>query len=165
MEFYENGGAATARLLWSSTSTPKAAVPTAASIRRRTPPPTAILVNFQPAASPVPAGYLADGGLVYASRGNGQSYGWTIDNTAQTRDRERGELAGSALRHVDPHAEAGQSRRDLGDRASSTAPTGCASSSGDAANFDSVFRTTAEGVLVVNGTPTTATRWVEGTPP
>ena len=35
--------------------------------------------------------------------------------------------------------------------------------SGDAANFDSVFRTTAEGVLVVNGTPTTSTRWLEGT--
>ena len=27
--------------------------------------------------------------------------------------------------------------------------------SGDAPNFDSVFRTTAEGVLVVSGTPTT----------
>jgi hypothetical protein len=34
---------------------------------------------------------------------------------------------------------------------------------GDAANVDSVFRTTAEGVLTVSGTPTSATRWLEGT--
>jgi hypothetical protein len=26
-----------------------------------------------------------------------------------------------------------------------------------------VFRVTAEGVLVVSGTPTTSTRWIEGT--
>ena len=35
--------------------------------------------------------------------------------------------------------------------------------SGDASNFDSVFRMTVEGVLAVNGTPTTSTRWIEGT--
>ena len=86
MEFYENGGLATARLLWSSPSTPKAVVPRRASIRRRR-CAAAIFVNFQPSTSPVPAGYLADGGLVYGNRGNGQTYGWTIDNTAQTRDR------------------------------------------------------------------------------
>jgi hypothetical protein len=34
---------------------------------------------------------------------------------------------------------------------------------GDASNVDSVFRTTVEGVLTVSGTPTTSTRWVEGT--
>ena len=34
---------------------------------------------------------------------------------------------------------------------------------GDASNFDSVFRTNVEGVLTVNGTPTTSTRWIEGT--
>ena len=36
---------------------------------------------------------------------------------------------------------------------------------GDAGYFDSVFRTTVEGVLTVNGTPTTSTRWIEGTRP
>ncbi len=35
--------------------------------------------------------------------------------------------------------------------------------SGDASNFDSVFRMTVEGVLTVSGTPTTTTRWIEGT--
>jgi hypothetical protein len=35
--------------------------------------------------------------------------------------------------------------------------------SGDAKFFDGVFRTTVEGVLTVNGRPTTSARWVEGT--
>jgi hypothetical protein len=34
---------------------------------------------------------------------------------------------------------------------------------GDASYYDSVYRINAEGVLVVNGTPTTSARWVEGT--
>jgi hypothetical protein len=34
--------------------------------------------------------------------------------------------------------------------------------SGDATFFDSIYRTTVEGILTVNGTPTSAARWVEG---
>src|SRR5687768_17539168 len=44
-------------------------------------------VNFQPAGAAVPAGYVADVGLVYGDRGNGLSYGWDATNTAATRDR------------------------------------------------------------------------------
>jgi N-acetylneuraminic acid mutarotase len=33
-------------------------------------------INFQPARSAVPAGYLADTGAVYGDQGNGYSYGW-----------------------------------------------------------------------------------------
>ena len=82
MEFYESTGAATARLLWSSTSTPKAVVP-----GTRLYPSSSIRVNFQPASAPVPSQYLPDGGLVYGSRGNGQTYGWTRANGLFTRDR------------------------------------------------------------------------------
>jgi hypothetical protein len=35
--------------------------------------------------------------------------------------------------------------------------------SGDPSQVNSVFRVNVEGVLVVSGTPTTATRWIEGT--
>jgi hypothetical protein len=35
--------------------------------------------------------------------------------------------------------------------------------SGDALHFDSVFPVTVEGVLTLSGTPTSATRWIEGT--
>ena len=62
MEFYENTGAATARLLWSSPSTPKAVIPSArlfASVAPPPPPPPpsgAVQINFQPAGAPVPFG-------------------------------------------------------------------------------------------------------------
>src|SRR5438552_16942420 len=44
-------------------------------------------VNFQPAASAVPSGYLADSGLAYGDRGNSFTYGWDASNTVATRDR------------------------------------------------------------------------------
>jgi hypothetical protein len=49
--------------------------------------PFAVRVNFQPASSPVPAGFVMDSGQVYGSRGNGYTYGWNADNRANTRDR------------------------------------------------------------------------------
>lgn len=47
-----------------------------------------IYVNFQTAAATVPAGYLADAGLIFGNRGNGQSYGWSVNHTDVARDRE-----------------------------------------------------------------------------
>jgi probable HAF family extracellular repeat protein len=44
-------------------------------------------INFQPATSPVPVGYVADTGAVFGTRGNGFSYGWNVSNTVNTRDR------------------------------------------------------------------------------
>jgi hypothetical protein len=45
-------------------------------------------VNFQPAGSAVPAGYVPDSGLTYANRGNGFTYGWNADNSVNTRDKD-----------------------------------------------------------------------------
>jgi glucose/arabinose dehydrogenase len=160
MEFFENTGAAVARLLWSSASTAKAVVPTtrlypqaAASVVR---------VNFQPSGAPVPAGYLADTGLVYANRGNGQTYGWNADNTAQTRDRN---AANSADQRYDTlnHLQKPAVPDAVWEIAVANGTYSVRVVSGDANHFDSVFRTTVEGVLTVNGTPTTSTRWIEGT--
>ena len=44
-------------------------------------------VNFQPASSPAPAGYLVDGGAVFGDRGNGVSFGWDVNNASFARDR------------------------------------------------------------------------------
>jgi hypothetical protein len=162
MEFYENGGLATARLLWSSLSTPKAAVPMARLYPSTAPPPSTIFVNFQPAASPVPAGYLADGGLVYGNRGNGQTYGWTIDNAAQTRDRN---ASNSPDQRYDTltHFQKPANPDAVWEIALINGTYRVRVVSGDPSNIDSVFRTNVEGVLTVNGTPTTSTRWIEGT--
>ena len=46
-----------------------------------------INVNFQLAGGDVPEGYLSDTGVVFADQGNGFSYGWDRDITADTRDR------------------------------------------------------------------------------
>ncbi len=46
-----------------------------------------VKINFQLAGAPVPEGYLPDTGLAFADRGNGYSYGWSRDMTAETRDR------------------------------------------------------------------------------
>jgi hypothetical protein len=46
-----------------------------------------ININFQLTGSPIPAGYLTDGGDLYAARGNGQTYGWNLDHTDNSRDR------------------------------------------------------------------------------
>ena len=50
--------------------------------------PAPVRVNFQTASAAVPSGYLPDAGLAFGDRGNGQSYGWNVDNTAQMRDRD-----------------------------------------------------------------------------
>src|SRR4051794_22211836 len=44
-------------------------------------------INFQPSNVAVPAGYVADTGAVYGLRGNGLTYGWNADNSANTRVR------------------------------------------------------------------------------
>ena len=44
------------------------------------PVPGTVQVNFQPAASAVPAGYLPDDGAAFGDRGNGQYYGWVAAN-------------------------------------------------------------------------------------
>ncbi len=49
--------------------------------------PGDIQINFQTPTSTTPSGYLADTGLEYGDRGNGYSYGWNFDNTANSRER------------------------------------------------------------------------------
>ena len=46
-----------------------------------------IAINFQPASTPIPTGYLVDSGLTYGDRGNGYSYGWTSNISSGARDR------------------------------------------------------------------------------
>jgi hypothetical protein len=125
-------------------------------------PSTAIRVNFQPAAAAVAAGYLADSGLAYAARGNGQTYGWNADNSAQTRDRNASNSPDQAYDTLTHFQKTGNPDA-VWEIAVPNGTYVVRVVAGDATNFDSVFRTTVEGVLTVTGTPTTATRWIEGT--
>ena len=162
MEFYEDTGNATARLLWSSPSTPKAVVPSARLFPEAPPAPTEIRVNFQLASAAVPAGYLKDGGAAYGDRGNGRTYGWNVDNSAQMRDRnspvspdQRYDTLAYMQRPANPDAVWEIS-----------VPNGTYlvhAVAGDASFFDITYRLAVEGVLTVSGTSNSAARWVEGT--
>jgi PA14 domain-containing protein/putative Ig domain-containing protein len=160
MDFYENTGSATARLSWSSASTPKAIVPTARLFPDEA--PATIRINFQTPSAAVSPGYLKDAGLVYGNRGNGQSYGWNADNTAQMRDRN---AANSPDQRYDTLAY--MQRPGNPDASWELAvPNGSYSVrivAGDPSYFDSAFAIAAEGVLVVSGTTTSANRWLDGT--
>jgi glucose/arabinose dehydrogenase len=118
-------------------------------------------VNFQPATAAVPAGYVADSGAAFGARGNGLTYGWNLA-TDETRDRDSANSPDQrfdTLNHM-------QKPSNPTARWEIAVPNGTYQVrivSGDPANIDSVFRIAAESTLVVDGTPTTTARWVDGT--
>ena len=91
----------------------------------------------------MPAGYLADSGLTFANRGNGQSYGWTVVNSAQTRDRN---AANSPDQRYDTltHLQKAGNPDAVWELAVPNGSYSVRIVSGDPQNFDSVFRTTAK---------------------
>ena len=161
MEFYENGGAAVARLSWSGPSIPKAVIPSS-RLYAAAATSTAIRLNFQPATAAIPAGYLADTGLPFANRGNGQTYGWNADNSALTRDRDS-TLSPDQRYDTLTHLQKVENPDAVWEIAVPNGTYNVRVVAGDAGFFDSVFRLTVEGMLTVSGTPTTSARWVEGT--
>jgi hypothetical protein len=137
--------------------------PQGAPIIARAPPVSAtVRINFQPASAPVPTGYLADVGLVYGVRGNGQTYGWTTDNTGQARDRDsplspdqRYDTLNQLQRPANPDA--------VWELAVANGTYTVRVVAGDPVFVDSTHRLTVEGVVVVDGTPTTAAPWLDRT--
>jgi glucose/arabinose dehydrogenase len=161
LEYYENTGLATARLLWSGPSVAKAVVPSTRLFPQIAPQPGTIRINFQTAAAPVPSSYLPDSGLVFGNRGNGQSYGWNIDVTAEARDRNSPsspDQAHDTLIHM---------QRPAGTNATweiavANGTYAVRLVSGDANYYDGTWRIAVEGVLTLSGSPTSASRWIEG---
>jgi len=118
-------------------------------------------VNFQPAASPLPSGYLMDGGYAYGDRGNGFTYGWNTNNTGFARDRNSTRSPDQRYDTLNHMQKPGGAR--LWEIAVPNGTYQVYAVAGDPDNFDSVFRINVEGVLTVSGTPSTATRWFSGT--
>ena len=109
-----------------------------------------------------PAGYLADGGSVYGNRGNGQTYGWNADNSAQARDRNASSSPNQAY-DTFTHTQKSGNANAVWEIAVANGTYSVRVVAGDALYFDSVYRIAVEGVLTVSGTPTSSNRWVEGT--
>lgn len=124
-------------------------------------PSFAATVNFARASSTVPAGYSVDSGAVYGVRSGGLSYGWNIDNSANTRDRNDPSSPDQRYDTVIHMERAGSAT--VWELAVPDGKYAVHIVSGDPDYTDSVYKVTAEGTLVVSGTPTTANHWVEGT--
>ena len=115
-------------------------------------------INFQPATASVPAGWNVDAGLVYGSRGNGLTYGWNANVADTLRDRN---LLSDQTRDTLVHLQKPTVPDAVWELAVPNGTYQVVAVSGDAGHFDSVFRTTAEGTLIINGTPTTGSRFIE----
>lgn len=120
-----------------------------------------VKINFQPSSAAIPAGYLPDTGALFGNRGNGYSYGWNLNNTSFTRDRNSSRSPDQRYDTLNHMQKSG------GARAWEIAvPNGTYTVfvvSGDPDHTDSIFRVNVEGILTVSGTPNTSTRWFSGT--
>ncbi len=116
-------------------------------------------INFQPdGANPVPDYYRVDTGAPYGLRSNGLTYGWSADN----RDgRDRNVLADQ--RYDTFHHLQKNGASYSWEIAVPNGPYTVRVVAGDASFFDSVFKVNVEGVLTVNGTPSSSNRFAEGT--
>jgi glucose/arabinose dehydrogenase/PKD repeat protein len=116
-------------------------------------------INFQPDGAAVPAGYVADTGAAFGDRGGGLSFGWNAA-TSETRERNvHSDQRHDTLNHMQKPSNA-NARWEI------AVPSGSYEVKvvmGDASHFDSTFRLAAEGRQIVNGTPTSANRFVEAT--
>lgn len=118
-------------------------------------------VNFQPSGTLVPNGYAPDNGAVFGPRDGGLSYGWNRDNSGWTRDRDDASSPDQrydTLTHM--QKAGGGSVWEL------KVPNGTYTVhivAGDPDFSDSVYKISAEGVLVVSGAPSSNRHWVEGT--
>ncbi len=119
-------------------------------------------VNFQDSTSQGYPGYVPDTGAVFGNRGNGLSYGWNLNNASTGRNRN---AANSPDERYDTfqHMQKPENPNASWELAVPNGTYSVRVVSGDSGYTDSVFRINVEGVLSVNGTPTTANRWLEAT--
>ncbi|HLJ95740.1 MAG TPA: hypothetical protein VKU02_21365, partial [Gemmataceae bacterium] len=114
-------------------------------------------INFQPVGVAVPAAYMPDYGYAYGSRGNGFTYGWDSDNSANTF--ARGVMS-------DSRYDTGIAmEQPTGGHAWQIAvPNGTYAIhlvSGDPSNFDSIDEISTDGMLAVSGGVNVLSRFQE----
>jgi glucose/arabinose dehydrogenase len=156
LEYYDQSGGAQIQLSWSSGSQAKQIVPQSWLY-----PQFLTQINFMPLMSTLPAGYAPDSGALFGLRGNGLRYGWNADNSANARDRN---AANSPDQRYDTfnHLQRSPNTNARWEIALPNGSYRVRVVAGDPSYFDSVYKINVEGVLVVNGTPTSAQRWIEG---
>ena len=126
-------------------------------------PEFTVKINFQPNQAPAVPGYLVDGGQVFADRGHGYRYGWSMDVAATARDRNS-PLSSDQLRDTLMHFQKLGPPDAIWEIAVPDGIYRVVALSGDAGFSDGVFQTDAEGVRLIDGRPTAEQRWVASTP-
>lgn len=118
-----------------------------------------LAINFQPEGAPVPLNNLPDYGKTYANRGNGFSYGWSVDARSATRDRNASTSPDQRHDTLINFPSGGQ-KWEIG------LPNGtydvrivCGDPSFSSGSYKFMF----EGKTVVDGSPTAAARWLDVT--
>jgi glucose/arabinose dehydrogenase len=152
---WSDGGAASHPINVPATSTTYTATFTASG-------PFSARINFQPAGAPVPSGYFADTGAVFGDRGNGLQYGWNGDISSTAVDRnnpaspdQRYDTLEQMQRPVNPNA--------VWEIAVPNGTYRVRIVAGDPSFIDSFYKIRAEGVLVINGKPTSSQHWFDKT--
>jgi hypothetical protein len=123
-----------------------------------------LAINFQATTSAGYPGYLPDFGDVYGDRLNGEFYGWAEDITAEARDRNNPTFAPDERYDTFNHSSrpAANPNANFWEIALPNGRYGVFAVAGEPSNIDSVYHFQAEGVTVVQGTPTTNVRFYEG---
>ena len=120
-----------------------------------------VKINFQPSGSALMSGYLPDYGATYTSRGNGYTYGWTTTtNSSAPKDRNSTRSPNQAYDTLIHTQAYGTYTWEI------LVPNGTYTVrlvAGDPSYYDSIYKFNVESVRVVDGTPNTNTRWIEGT--
>jgi glucose/arabinose dehydrogenase len=121
-----------------------------------------VKINFQPAGVPIPVGYFADTGAVFARRINGYRYGWNADISSTAVDRNApnspDQRYDTVIRMQPPmHPNA------FWELAVPDGTYQVRVVAGDPTRTNSVYRIDAEGVLAIDGTPTAGNLWFDNT--
>jgi ABC-type transport system involved in multi-copper enzyme maturation permease subunit len=142
-----------------SIATPAPPLPTPTPIPLPTPTPIllppqpalsgTIKVNFQPATSKVPSGFLKDSGETLGNRGNGYFYGW---NAPANETRDRNEIADQQYDTLN-HLQKPSNPDAVWEMALQDGPYKVTLVTGDAANFDQANNVDIEGVELLDPSP------------
>ena len=116
-------------------------------------------INFQPASASVPAGYSADTGAAFGARAGGYSFGWeTTLASGNVIERKAGRSQDLRYDTLCQMQAGGSHTWGI---AVPSGPYSVLVAAGDPSYTTGTYRILAENVLLLNGTPSTADRWVE----
>lgn len=118
-----------------------------------------IRINFQTSGTSTPPGFLADNGMAYGSRNNGQTYGWNSDNSTNARERNSSNSPSKQADTFNHLLRSGTFTWEL------AVPNGeylVRIMAGDPDFTDSFYRLQAEGVTIINSSPRIDLPWVVG---